>query len=70
MNAIMLFDIFADMLFIFILILNGLYVKKLEDDIDALKSWIEFFWKIDFGAMADAVEKHRKDKTDETDRRR
>ena len=62
-------DLIVDTMLIITLILNELYVKKLEDDIDALKSWIEFFWKVDFGAMADAVDKHRKEQSRESDRR-
>lgn len=55
-------DAIANLLFIFFLILESCYIKKLEHDIDALKSWIEVFWKIDFGAMADFVAKERSNK--------
>ena len=55
-----LVDVITNLLFIFLLILESCYIKKLEHDIDALKSWIEAFWKIDFGAMADAVEENRR----------
>ncbi len=55
-----LVDVITNLLFIFLLILESCYIKKLEHDIDALKSWIEAFWKIDFGAMADAVAENRR----------
>jgi hypothetical protein len=57
-----LIDTIANLLFIFLLILESCYIKKLEHDIDALKSWIEAFWKIDFGAMADAIAEERSNK--------
>ena len=69
MSKAVAIDLIVDTILVITLILNGLYVKQLEDDIDALKSWIEFFWKVDLGAMADAVDKHRKEHSRETDRR-
>ena len=39
------------------IIVNYAYTRRLEDRLNALKSWIEVFWKIDFEAMADFVEK-------------
>jgi hypothetical protein len=43
------------------IIVNYAYTKRLEDRLNALKSWIEVFRKIDFEAMADCVEKERED---------
>lgn len=43
------------------IIVNYAYIKLLEDRLDALKSWIEVFWHIDFEAIADFVEKERAD---------
>lgn len=39
------------------IITNYAYTKRLEDRLDALKSWIEVFWHIDFETIADFVEK-------------
>ena len=63
-NKWIVVDAIANLLFIFFLILESCYIKKLEHDIDALKSWIEAFWKIDFGAMADAVAENRRRQND------
>ena len=41
------------------IIVNYAYTRQLEDRLNALKSWIEVFWHIDFEAMADFVEKER-----------
>ena len=43
------------------IIANYAYTKRLEDRLNALKSWIEVFWRIDFEAIADFVEKERAD---------
>lgn len=69
MSKAVIIDLIVDTILVITLILNGLYVKVLEDKLNALESWIELFWKIDFGAMADAVDKHRKEQSRETDRR-
>lgn len=46
------------------IIVNYAYTRRLEDRLNALKSWIEVFWKIDFEAMADFIEKEER-KSDE-----
>ena len=62
MSRLEIIDVVADILFIFFLILNSVYVKALEKELDALKSWIEFFWKIDFGKMSEAVVKEKRNR--------
>ena len=47
------------------IIVNYAYTKRLEDRLNALKSWIEVFWKIDFEAMADFVEKGERGNNDD-----
>ena len=59
MSKLEIIDVVADILFIFFLILNSVYVKALEKELNALKSWIEVFWKIDFGKMSEAVAKEK-----------
>ena len=60
MSRLEIIDVVADILFIFFLILNSVYVKALEKELDALKSWIELFWKIDFEKMSEAVTKAKR----------
>lgn len=60
MSRLEIIDVVADILFIFFLILNSVYVKALEKELNALKSWIEVFWKIDFGKMSESVAKERR----------
>jgi hypothetical protein len=60
MSKLEIIDMIVDILFIFFLILNSMYVKALEKELDALKSWIEFFWEIDFGKMAEFVAKEKR----------
>ena len=60
MSRLGIIDVVADILFIFFLILNSVYVKALERELNALKSWIEVFWKIDFGKMSEAVTKEKR----------
>ncbi len=55
MSKLEIIDVVADILFIFFLILNSMYVKALEKELNALKSWIEVFWKIDFGKLSEAI---------------
>ena len=43
------------------IIVNYAYTRRLEERLNALKSWIEVFWHIDFEAMADFVERQKKD---------
>lgn len=47
------------------IIVNYAYTKRLEGRLNALKSWIEVFWKIDFEAMADFVEKEERRNDDD-----
>ena len=42
------------------LVANLVYVRSLEKNIDALKEWIEVFWQIDFGKMAEAIAKEKR----------
>lgn len=44
------------------LVANYVYIRILEKNIDALKSWIELFWKIDFDAMGKAIAEERSKK--------
>ena len=60
MSRLEIIDVVADIFFIFFLILNSVYVKSLEKELNALKSWIEVFWKIDFGKMAEEVAKEKR----------
>lgn len=60
MSRLEIIDIVVDIMFIFLLILNSMYVKTLEKELNALKSWIELFWKIDFGKMSEAVAKEKR----------
>ena len=60
MSKLEIVDMVIDILFTFFLIVNSMYVKALEKELDALKSWIEFFWEIDFGKMAEFVAKEKR----------
>ena len=60
MSKLEIIDVVADILFIFFLILNNVYVKALEKELNALKSWIEVFWKIDFGKLSEAIAKEKR----------
>ena len=48
-----------DVIILIVLILESIYIRTLEKDLDALKEWIQYFWNIDFGSMYDSVRKHR-----------
>ena len=61
MSKLEIIDMVIDILFTFFLIVNSMYVKALEKELDALKSWIEFFWEIDFGKMAEFVAKREEE---------
>ena len=45
----------ADTIILVGLVVNYMYIRTLEKNIDALKSWIEVFWKVDFDAIAEAI---------------
>ena len=60
MSKLEIIDVVADILFIFFLILNSVYVKALEKELNALKSWIEVFWKIDFGKLSEAIAEEKR----------
>jgi len=64
MSRLEIIDVVADILFIFFLILNSVYVKALEKELNALESWIEVFWKIDFGKMSEVVAKEKRSKNE------
>lgn len=42
------------------IVCNLAYTRMLERDIEALKSWIEVFWKVDFDAIARAIEEENR----------
>lgn len=65
MSRLGIINVVADAIFIFFLILNSVYVKALEKELNALKSWIELFWKIDFGKMSEAIAKEKRNKREE-----
>ena len=51
------------------IVMNHIYIKQLEERIDALKSQIEMVWQINLGEMADASEKWTRWSKDERSRR-
>ena len=57
-------DMVSDLIIILGIIINLAYTRQLEKRLNALKSWIEFFWRIDFEAMADFVKKGGNDEAD------
>lgn len=54
-------DAIANLIILAGIIVNYVYTKRLEERLDALKSWIEFFWHIDFEQMGKFVEEMRKE---------
>ena len=41
------------------IVVDFLYIRRLEEEIDALKGWIKFFYHVDLDKMTEFVEKER-----------
>lgn len=51
--------IITDISIIVYMVVNILYIRRLEREIGALKSWIEAFWKIDLNKIAKIAEERK-----------
>lgn len=41
------------------IVVDFLYIRRLEEEIDALKGWIKFFYRVDLDKVTEFVEKER-----------
>jgi hypothetical protein len=41
------------------IVIDGLYIHRLEKEIDALKEWIKFFYHVDLDKVTEFVENER-----------
>ena len=41
------------------IVVDSLYIRRLEAEIDALKEWIKFFYRVDLDKVTEFVEKER-----------
>lgn len=39
------------------IVVDFLYIRRLEEEIDALKGWIKFFYRVDLDKVTEFVEK-------------
>lgn len=52
-------NMITDISIIVYMIVNILHVRRLEREIDSLKSWVEVLWKIDLNKIAEISEERK-----------
>lgn len=54
-------NMITDISIIVYMIVNILHVRRLEREIDSLKSWVEALWKIDLNKIAEITEERKEE---------